>query len=246
MKVLLYSGGTDSWLINKIWKPDICLYVDMGSMYSKAELDKVMKHKPKNLLLSELPLGQFEDPKTAFIPMRNLYLMMHACNYGDEICLGATKEDAGGSSDKDLDFLIEAEHILNRLWQKQSLYEGKEIKVEKSFVNLTKKDLLAMYLEQGGDINTFKKDTFSCYSPIGDTECLSCKACFRKWVVCYNNGATYSEEELNKVYKFAEKSVVHRSHHAQGRFFMDKGGAEDTLRALKSLYTVLGKELKLD
>lgn len=26
-KVLLYSGGMDSWLIDKIWKPDVKLYV---------------------------------------------------------------------------------------------------------------------------------------------------------------------------------------------------------------------------
>lgn len=246
MKVLLYSGGTDSWLINKIWKPDICLYVDMKSMYSKAEWDKVMNNKPKNLLVSELPLGQFEDPYTAFIPMRNLYLLMHACNYGDEICLGATKEDAGGSSDKDLDFINEAEHILNRLWAKQSLYEGKEIKIEKRFLFMTKDDLLDVYLKEGGDINTFKRETFSCYSPIGNEECLSCKACFRKWVVCYLHGASYMHEELVRVYKFAEKNVVHRSHHASGRYFMDKDNAEDTLKALQRLYTVLGKELNLD
>ena len=34
-KVLLYSGGMDSWLIDKLWKPDIRLYVDMNTRYSK-------------------------------------------------------------------------------------------------------------------------------------------------------------------------------------------------------------------
>ena len=30
-KVLLYSGGMDSWLISKICKPDVKLFVDMGT-----------------------------------------------------------------------------------------------------------------------------------------------------------------------------------------------------------------------
>ena len=34
-KVLLYSGGMDSWLIDKLWKPDIRLYVDMNTRYSR-------------------------------------------------------------------------------------------------------------------------------------------------------------------------------------------------------------------
>ena len=37
-KVLLYSGGMDSWLIDKIWKPDVKLYVDMGTKYSQPQI----------------------------------------------------------------------------------------------------------------------------------------------------------------------------------------------------------------
>ena len=28
-KVLLYSGGLDSWLIDKLWNPDFKLYIDI-------------------------------------------------------------------------------------------------------------------------------------------------------------------------------------------------------------------------
>lgn len=37
MKVLLYSGGMDSWLIKRLWKPDECVYVDMHTEYSEDE-----------------------------------------------------------------------------------------------------------------------------------------------------------------------------------------------------------------
>lgn len=247
-KVLLYSGGTDSWLIAQLWKPDVLLYVDMKSRYSRAELYSLrINNKTVPIIYADLPLGQFEDPQTAFIPCRNMYLLMLASNYGDEICLGANKEDIGGSSDKDLDFLNEAEHMLNRLLKKQSLYEGKTIKIEKSFLNYTKEELLEMYLKQGGDIDKFKYSTFSCYTPTGaGRECLSCKACFRKFVVAYGNGATYSIEEKRKMLKFIEENVIHKSHHAIGRYFLEKEDGEKTLNVIKKLYEELGKELNLD
>lgn len=245
-KVLLYSGGTDSWLIDKIWKPDVRLYVDLKSMYSTEEMWKIVLGKTGHVEFSDLPLGQFEDKKTAFIPMRNMYLLMQACFYGEHICLGATKEDAGGSSDKDIEFLNEAEHLLNRLWAPQSLYAGKKIIIEKQFLQYTKNDLIQKYLAQGGNINEFKNETFSCYSPKKQKECLMCKACFRKFIACYGNGADYTKEELEKIYTFAERSVVHRSHHAKGRYFLDKDNGEEVLRVLMRLYSELGKELNLD
>ena len=36
-KVLLYSGGMDSWLISHLWKPDVKLYIDTGSSYAAEE-----------------------------------------------------------------------------------------------------------------------------------------------------------------------------------------------------------------
>ena len=245
-KVLLYSGGTDSWLIKELWNPDILLYVDLDSRYSESEIRHIIKETDTSVTYTQLPLGQFEDLETAFIPQRNLYLLMMACHYGEHICLGATKEDIGGSSDKDEEFLSEAEHLLQRLWKPQSLYAGKQIKVEKEFINYTKNDMIKMYLDRGGDINRFRRETFSCYTPIEKEECLNCKACFRKFVVCYGNGATYSKEELEKVYRFAEENVVHRSHHAVGRYFLDKDNGQEVLQVLKKLYSELGRELSLD
>lgn len=245
-KVLLYSGGTDSWLINQLWKPDNALYVDMRTMYSEEEFYRAVKNPPKQFSYTMLPLGRYEDKDTAFIPMRNMFLLMMACYAGEYICLGATKEDEGGSSDKDLNFLNEAEALLNRLWKPQSLFKGKEIKICKYFITKTKDELIQQYLDQGGDINKFKNETFSCYKPTRKgEECLSCKACFRKFIVCYKNGATYSLEEKEKMYHFAEKNVVNRSNHAQGRYFLDKPNGQQVLNVLQSLYKELGKELVL-
>lgn len=250
MKVLLYSGGTDSWLISKIWKPDVLLYVDMVTRYSPEEIihisDTLSDEDSKKLNFALLSLGEFEDKKTAFIPARNMYLLLLACNYGDEICLGSLKDDEGGVADMGIDFLTEAERLLNRLYSKQAFYEGKKIRIETEFVNYTKDALLGLYLEGGGDINKFKKETFSCYTPNESKECLGCKACFRKFVACYKYGAEYSEEELLCMYDYIEKNVVHRSHHAEGRYFLDKPNGQEILEVIERLYQHLGKELDLE
>lgn len=87
-KVLLYSGGMDSWLIDKIWKPDVKLYVDMGTKYSQEEI----KRLPADVVVEKLDLSKWER-EDKIIPLRNMYLIGIATNYGNEICLGATAGD---------------------------------------------------------------------------------------------------------------------------------------------------------
>ena len=67
-KVLLYSGGMDSWLIDKLWKPDIRLYVDMNTRYSKEE----MKRLPDDTIIERLDLSKWER-EDKIIPLRNMY-----------------------------------------------------------------------------------------------------------------------------------------------------------------------------
>ena len=65
-KVLLYSGGTDSWLIEKLWKPDKKIYINIHGFYSDAEIAKLpddvevldfgMQPQGQNVLIAELPV----------------------------------------------------------------------------------------------------------------------------------------------------------------------------------------------
>ena len=102
-KVLLYSGGIDSWLIDKLWRPDIKLYININGSYSQEEL----KRLPSDTIIFNFPLGQFEEKDTKYIPLRNLYFLMLASNYGDTVCLGATSGDYG-AIDKRPEFLQQA------------------------------------------------------------------------------------------------------------------------------------------
>lgn len=177
-KVLLYSGGMDSWLIDKLWKPDIKLYIYTDSLGSRAEIEKIRKEK--DVIIEKLSdIGKFEIPYRNYIlPLRNLYFVMIASYYGDEICLGATASSK--NLDKNEEFCKMASEILTYL-SPQRYEEQKEINVVVPFKQYTKTQLLQMYKDKGGDLDLAFKSTSSCYNPNKDgSPCLECSSCQKR------------------------------------------------------------------
>ena len=208
-KILLYSGGMDSYLINDLYKPDLKLYIDVNSKYSKDEI----KHLPKDVKIDKLDLSQWERPDS-IIPLRNLYLIMWATNYvddeGAEICLGATAGDR--VLDKSPAFKDGAEILLNYLYQEQHWTKEKKIIINLDYKQHTKTEILKMYLERGGDINTAWRESFSCYNPIhsGDDTmpCLSCKPCFRKFISFAMCGMKFNDFIIYKSINYIEQEIL--------------------------------------
>ena len=209
-KILLYSGGMDSWLIDKIWKPDRRIYVDMHTRYSKQEIASI-KQRRNDVEIIDFPLGQWER-EDKIIPLRNLYLPMVICNItGNEdvdICLGATKSDR--VLDKSKEYVAKATDLLNYLYQPQWwIPEGKKVRVNIDFKDYTKEDLLKAYLDQGGDLDTAFKESFSCYEPDDQNNvCWSCKPCFRKFTAFETMGYKFPEEVLHKVIPYIGREIV--------------------------------------
>ena len=121
-KVLLYSGGMDSWLISHLWKPDVKLYIDTGSSYAAEERRRL----PPDITIEHLDLNRFERADK-IIPLRNLFFVMLASYYGDKICLGATYGDR--VLDKSVIFAQKASGLLSYLYQPQHWTEGRRISV---------------------------------------------------------------------------------------------------------------------
>lgn len=217
-KVLLYSGGVDSWLIDKLWKPDIKLYININGSYSQEELRRL----PPDTIIFDCPLGQFEEKDTKYVPLRNLYFLMIASNYGDTVCLGATSGDYG-AIDKRPEFLHQAENIINYCLGKQSVSEGKLITVEQQFVTMSKYDLVQKYLDQGGTIEEVINNTFSCFDPQNGVECLNCKPCFRKFMLGYYFNYPYSEEQKIKMIQYIKKHVIPKEE-GKGTYYKDRIG----------------------
>lgn len=209
-KILLYSGGMDSYLIDKLWKPDRRIYVDMHTRYSQQEIDCIKKRR-NDVEFIDFPLGQWER-EDKIIPLRNLYLPMVICNItGDEdvdICLGATNSDR--VLDKSQEYVEKATDLLNYLYQPQWwIPNGKKVRVNIDFKKYTKEDLLKMYIEQGGDLDKAYNESFSCYEPDEEGNvCHRCKPCFRKFVAFASVGYEFPEEVLRKTIPYIGKDII--------------------------------------
>lgn len=200
-KVLLYSGGMDSWLIDKLWKPDIRLYIDMNTRYSKEE----MKRLPDDIVIEKLDLSKWERGDK-IIPLRNMYLIGIATNYGDEICLGATAGDR--VLDKSPVFAELYEELLGYLYQKQHWTEKRMIRINLDYKAYTKTELLKQYLIQGGNIGDALSSSFSCYAPVDGYECWNCKPCFRKFIAFVLNGYPFPREVIDKNISYIKREIL--------------------------------------
>ena len=216
-KVLLYSGGLDSWLIDKIWKPDIKLYIDIKGSYSSEEIRRL----PPDVKVVDFPLlGKFEaDDK--FIPLRNLYFLMIASNYGNELCIGAVAGD--GSKDKNKEFLDRTDDMLNYLWHDKKI--NKDIVICKDFITKSKSEILDIYLSQNNNIDIVRNNTFSCYSPKDGKECFDCYPCFRKFALLFSKGASYSYEERKSIWNYVKNNVIPTKEEGgyPGTYYTDRG-----------------------
>lgn len=229
-KVLLYSGGMDSWLISKIWKPDVLLYIDIHGRYSKEE----RKRLPSNAVIVDMPFLGEQEQDDSFIPMRNLYFLMIASHYGDTLCLGATLGD--GSKDKSTKFLEETEATLKDLWDDKKCH--KNISVETRFSKMSKGQIIDEYLQLAGTLEEIKEQTFSCYTPVNGHECMNCYPCFRKFAMLYSRGCEYTKEERRKIYEYVKREVIPTKEQGgySGTYYTErKGESEDLIKAVNML-----------
>ena len=206
MKVLLYSGGMDSWLIRQLWRPDKVVYVNMHTKYSEEEI----KRLDDEVIVKDFPLTEYER-EDKIIPLRNLYLVMVICNMfpeGDlDICLGATAGDR--VLDKSFEFAQKTSELLTYLYSPQHwIPNGRKVNVNIDFKSKTKTEILKEYIQNGGDIQKAFNQSFSCYNPVDDHPCWACKPCFRKFVSFAMNGYDFPQEILTKVIPYIKKEIL--------------------------------------
>lgn len=199
----------DSWLMNKLWKPDVLVYVDLKGRYNKQEID----HLPENCNILDFDLSKYERPDK-IIPLRNLFLVMLAViNYADEegatILLGSTAGDR--VLDKAPTFAEKASDLLTYLYQAQWWNPiAKKIKVSVEYKDKTKTDLIKMFQEQGGTVEQVWNESFSCYEPDEEGHvCYACKPCFRKATACFECGfRDFEPEEKIKLFNYIGKEII--------------------------------------
>ena len=190
-KVQLYSGGMDSYIISKLWKPDVKLYIDYGTEQTKEE----KKHLPDDVIIKELPIGEYQqDDGICTIPLRNLIFASIAINYGDEVAIGGLASDL--HFDKKPEFAELTTKLFNSVMQKER--DHRTVKVSVPFANYTKTDLLIEFLKNGGTIEELQANSWSCHTPNGDTPCGKCQACKARNNAINNALKIMEEEHDNK------------------------------------------------
>lgn len=204
LTVLLYSGGLDSHIASFLYKPDVCLYLNVHGRYNQQELDNMTPPAWGDLEIKDLEnLSEWENFGNLILPQRNAFFILQAAYYGERILLGATYGDR--SSDKDQYFRQQMELLLNHMWQPQHwLPDGRKMSVEMPMKDFTKVELVKQYLKAGGEIDTLRK-VVSCYSGTSN-HCGKCKPCARKWVALKLNGIVADFDHDPKKY-FTETMI---------------------------------------
>lgn len=197
-EILLFSGGLDSYIAWHYLSKPQTVYFSIKHRYDAIEQEVIKQLIPTTFIDNSLYLGD-QEKKDAFIPFRNIYLMMMATKYSSKIYLGGVKEDR--ISDNTEESFLELSEFLSK-------YSGRKIEVLSPFRHLMKWEIVKWYLDNNLSLG-YLYNTVSCYS--GKTLfCGGCKSCFRKWVAFVKNKLpiSFSNDNLKQEYKLnAKKSI---------------------------------------
>lgn len=203
-KVLLFSAGMDSYMINQLEEPDVLLFINNKSVYADIE-EKFLRNLQAqgyypNLVFLDDFINMKDLERTDYIiPSRNAYFILRAAEYGDEIILGATIGDR--STDKDLKFASQMTDLLNHIYESSHWVGelGRSINVNFKYKGYSKSMIINKLIEKRmNDLEVSKEYatkkvveelcnlTISCYDFQEEGEekkaCGVCKPCTRKWL----------------------------------------------------------------
>lgn len=181
MKILLYSGGVDSLIAWYYLGFPLRLYVDLGARYSRWERASLLGNAPSrdSVMILDLKLWGVYERKDAWLPMRNMLLIMTAAAEGaDTIYLVAQKGEQS-VPDRKPEFFAQMSQMMTE-------QNKREIVVEPVFPDLDKSAMVGWYLKSGYDPQLLVL-AYSCYSGWVHP-CGQCAACWRKFIALEDNG----------------------------------------------------------
>ena len=202
-KVLLFSGGFDSTLLEWVVKPDILLYVNMHTAYSDKEvchLENLSSYYRDRLIVKDLPLGEYEQPDS-FLPYRNLMLICIALQYGPNVYMGLSGQDIHMDCSKE--FIAKARKmfsLLNKDCAVRLGWNASDFSLEAPFKGMTKTQMLKECLSSGMPSETAQL-AHSCYSGYSEKGCGECLPCWNKAIALINNGI-YREDLFDSPISF--------------------------------------------
>jgi 7-cyano-7-deazaguanine synthase in queuosine biosynthesis len=194
-KILLFSGGLDSYITWRLLERPQPVYFMLGHRYQGAELETIERLKALTPgldveLNGNLYLGNLEMPD-AHIPLRNgLLITLAAATYRPNVIYVSALR---GESSRD-----KSRKFFRNLSASLSFQLNQPVQIA-TFVRTTKAELVRMFLQRYPDEVDQLKATFSCYTferPHPRYKgCGRCMACFRRWVAMSLNGIEETYEQ---------------------------------------------------
>lgn len=188
-RVLLFSGGLDSFILWHLLDKPATLYCLLGHKYQKREYDTIQRlaafcPELEPRFTTRARCGDLEFRGTGHIPFRNLALTMAAAWEGySTIILGALAGET--SRDKSRKFARDASRLLSYL-------EEPPLTIVLPARGMTKRELVRLFLQRFPEKRDLLRMTSSCYNVADDDQryagCGACIACFRRWVALSLNG----------------------------------------------------------
>lgn len=178
-RVLLYSGGVDSFIAYEFLNRPLALYCKMDTHYTLKEMNSIAERKHpaerdgrlmKTCVLGWL--GRHARGVNAEIDFRNLYMAMAAVTMFE-----ASKVYIAGLADDNMP--DKTEQMFMQWSDMLTTMAGRKVKVVSPFWHVTKADIVKWYATHCNKQRLL--DTVSCFSKDPDEHhCGKCRACFRK------------------------------------------------------------------
>lgn len=180
-KVILNSGGMDSYFVARENPGVRSIFVDIGQKYVEKERASARRiadeFKLEHYEVVGAQIAKFEH-ESGIIPLRNAELLLCAGQYGDDILMGVLANEI--NSDKSPEFLRAMECVMTISCRPQYWSEGRQFRIHTPLGMRSKMTLVREVWNSSRDLSGLLQ-TVSCYD--GSREhCGSCPSCFKRWV----------------------------------------------------------------
>lgn len=203
-KILLFSGGIDSYVAWYYLGQPKTVYFDLNTPYTKNEIAVIRNLIPTTIIEKVIDFSTRQEGEHAYVPYRNLHLALLANRYSDTIVIAGLKDDK--VNDKNEKVFRQFSYLMSDMMERK-------IVVMSPFWNMTKEQVVSWFLNVYGGYKEDLLQTISCYTPRVSSAipnyCGECPACFRKFVALRANGiGNLPFHNYNLMREYLDKAVA--------------------------------------
>lgn len=207
-QLLLYSTGLDSELYRLLEKPEKLLFFRSGARYEPFEFNQLMRftaqgfYKDQEVIVDDTLNFKKLERSDSIVPMRNIFYILRALEYAEEILIGVTYYDL--HYDKQPDVLGALTAFVQNYYYFREVpdsWENVRPAILTPYRDLTKGELLRTAIDEGIDVSHIPT-LRTCYDGHSEKGCGKCKSCVAKAIALAVNGLfkpEYFDEDPRKV-----------------------------------------------